>query len=343
MENTNGLETHGSITVLSENSLTHETTDVLFYEERRVWPLFPLILAKSAPMRGLETYLQRVTKYKKSEFLLLGETGTGKQLFAEAIHHLKRPGKPFIEVNCAGLPADLVENELFGHERGAYTNAFQKEVGKFKQADTGTLFLDEIGDMPITTQAKILKAIEQKKIISIGSKTPTPVDIQIIAATNTDIAKNVRMDKFRADLFYRLGVHISIPPLREHSEDISLLVCHFLKEYAEGKGVPFVSPDAWEKLLVYPWPGNIRELAHTCQKVVYAEKESVEIEDFIGSYQSFSTGICTLAEMVKGYYAEVLKATNGNVKKAAQVMNIKRPSLYPQLRKYRISLDEFRT
>ncbi len=203
--------------------------------------------------------------------LITGETGTGKELIAHAIHYRSRRAKaPLIAVNCGALPESLLESELFGHERGAFTGAVRQHPGKFEQADGGTLFLDEIGEMPMTTQVKLLRALEGS-ITRVGGEHPLKVDVRVICATNRDLWKEVQLRTLRADLYYRLNViQIRLPPLRERCDDIPLLVGHFLRRFAERhhRTLPVLAPAAMKQLLTYPWPGNVRELEHLIERTV---------------------------------------------------------------------------
>lgn len=345
----------------TESKLHTHHADILFYEEFRKSDSFPLILTRSPLMRDLETYLRRVCAYQKSEFLLLGETGVGKQLFARAVHEMKRSGKPFVEVNSAGIPSELVENELFGHKKGAFTDAHGEYHGKFLLANGGTLFLDEIGDMSTVAQAKILKAMEEKAFTPIGSTTSIRVDIQIVAATNCDVSRKIRDGKLREDLLYRLGVHVRIPPLRERADDIEPLVEHFLREYAEENRIPQISEDTWTALRAHPWPGNVRELMRACQTAVYSGKKVVGISDFfqlrdvslplvkVSSPRSEipsllieqSETLPTYEDVEKQYIIAILSRTKGNVSKAARIAKITRHTIHNYLKKYNLSHSSF--
>jgi transcriptional regulator with GAF, ATPase, and Fis domain len=215
--------------------------------------------------------------------LVTGETGTGKELIARAIHSCsKRREKPLIKVNCAALPAGLVESELFGHEKGAFTGAIARRVGRFELADGGTIFLDEIGDLPLEMQAKLLRVLQEGEIDRIGGKAPISVDVRVIAATNRDLAKAVREKAFREDLYYRLNVFpIQLPPLRERRGDIPLLAGYFASRIAAqlGKPIDGIAPSTIERLAAYRWPGNIRELENVIERaVILAKGPTLEIE-----------------------------------------------------------------
>ena len=220
--------------------------------------------------------------------LINGETGTGKELIARAIHSTSRSaGKPLIKINCAALPAGLVESELFGHEKGAFTGAIARRIGRFELADGGTLFLDEIGELPAEAQAKLLRVLQEREFDRVGGTTPIKVDVRVIAATNRDLLKAVREKTFREDLYYRLSVFpIQLPPLRERTEDIPLLVQYFLDKFATriGKRIDGVSRATMQRLIAYPWPGNVRELENVLERaVILATGPTLEIDpDVLG-------------------------------------------------------------
>jgi formate hydrogenlyase transcriptional activator len=214
-----------------------------------------------------------------STVLLVGETGTGKELIARAIHERsRRASSPFVAVNCAALPEALVESELFGHEKGAFTGALARKPGKFELADRGTLFLDEIGDLPPEAQAKLLRVLQEREVQRVGGTRPVPVNVRLIAATNQDLEECMRTGRFRQDLFYRLSVFpVRLPPLRERPEDIPPLVSHFVRRFAERqhKAVPHVSREAMEQLTAYDWPGNVRELQNIIERAVILSRGGV--------------------------------------------------------------------
>jgi two-component system NtrC family response regulator len=279
--------------------------------------------------------------------LITGETGTGKELVARAIHdHGQRGGKPFIAVNCAAIPGELLESELFGHVRGAFTGAVADRAGAFRQADRGTLFLDEIGDMDIAMQAKILRALQERIVTPVGGK-PVPVDVRIIAATHRDLAEAVRDGGFREDLYYRLHVvPIHLPPLRERIADIVPLAQHFLR----GAGDKELTADAATRLLRHPWPGNVRELRNAMERAAVLVRG-----DRIGGAQlgfldetatpaaadwpdeDLPSAVERLEEML---IRRALARSGGNRAEAARLLNIHRPLLYAKLRKYGIEPSE---
>jgi formate hydrogenlyase transcriptional activator len=247
-----------------------------------------------------------------SAVLLLGETGTGKALIARAIHDAgPRRNQRFVAVNCAAIPAGLLESELFGHERGAFTGAVTQTVGRVQSADRGTLFLDEIGDLPLELQPKLLRALQEQQIERLGSGgRPMPVDVRVIAATNQDLSEMVQRREFRADLYYRLNVFpIMVPPLRERTEDIRLLVAHFVRRFAErqGKVIDHVPDTVIEMLRGHAWPGNIRELQNAVERAVIATGSNVlEAPSFETRPNPSSSPARTLAQVEREHILATL-------------------------------------
>src|SRR5262249_15708981 len=230
--------------------------------------------------------LKQVEKVAPSEstVLILGETGTGKELIARALHRRsKRANRAFVRVNCAAIPQSLIASELFGHEKGAFTGALQRRIGRFEAADGGTLFLDEIGDLPMETQIALLRVLQEKEFERVGSNHPIKIDVRLIAATNRDLPAVVAAGTFRQDLFYRLNVvPIAIPPLRERAEDISLLVEYFVGRFAKGSGknIRHIGKHTMEQLKAYDWPGNIRELQNVVERaVILSETETFIVDE----------------------------------------------------------------
>jgi DNA-binding NtrC family response regulator len=232
---------------------------------------FPRIVGEHASIREVSQQIQRVAT-TDSTVLLLGESGTGKELFARAIHHLSaRREQPLVALNCAAIPEGLVENELFGHERGAFTGAGARKVGKLDLAHRGTLFLDEIGELPLAIQAKLLRVLEEKRFDRVGGTQPIEVDVRIVVATNRNLQKLIEEKLFREDLYFRIAaVPMTIPPLRERGKDVLLLANHFLEKFSREFAKPGLelSGEAGERLLHYPWPGNVRELQNTLERAV---------------------------------------------------------------------------
>ena len=251
---------------------------------------FEQIVGKSPK---LEAVLDQVVKVAPSDstVIVLGETGTGKELIARAIHNLSpRCGRPFVRLNCAAIPLDLLESELFGHERGAFTGAIAQRIGRFELADTGTLFLDEIGDLPMTLQPKLLRVLQEQEFERLGSSTSRRVDVRLVTATHRDLPELVRQNRFRLDLFYRLHVvPIHLPALRERREDIAPLVMHFLEIYSQrmGKRIGDVSPETMKAFKSYAWPGNIRELQNLVERAVINSSDGVLANPFLDDADEF--------------------------------------------------------
>src|SRR6188474_2511649 len=263
------------------------TENVLLREEWSKRYGFPRILGESEALKRAVGETQRVAQ-TEATVLLLGESGTGKELFARAVHHLSpRRDKPFVAINCAAIPETLIENELFGHERGAFTGAGDRRAGKFELAATGTVFLDEIGELPLAVQGKLLRAIEEKSIDRIGGKAPIAVDVRIVAATNKDLRTAADKGEFRSDLFFRLAVFpIDIPPLRERGDDIVLLARHFAAELGKelrGREAT-LSESSVQALRSHRWPGNVRELENTIERAcILADSAELQPKD-LGLY-----------------------------------------------------------
>ncbi len=245
--------------------------NLLLREEYSARYGFPRIVAEHRTMKEISQQVQRVAA-TDSTVLLLGESGTGKELFARAIHHLSpRRNHPFVALNCAAIPEGLVENELFGHERGAYTGAGARKIGKIELAHRGTIFLDEIADLPLAIQSKLLRVLEERRFERVGGIQPVEADVRILVATNKDLRAAVGEKTFREDLYFRIsGVPLMIPPLRERGEDVLLLAEHFLERYRREFRKPTLqfSEDARTRLATYPWPGNVRELQNTVERAV---------------------------------------------------------------------------
>ena len=238
----------------------------------------PRIIGASTAMQNVLAMV-RVVAPTDATVLINGETGTGKELIAEAIHKCSdRSNGPFVKVNCAAIPAGLLESELFGHERGAYTGAVARGIGRFERANRGTLFLDEIGDLPLESQPKLLRVIQEKKFERLGGTATIHTDVRVICATHRNLANMINEGKFRADLFYRLGVFpIELPPLRDRSEDIRKLVAHFVGFYGRqiGKRIEHIGDETMAALLSYPWPGNVRELQNLIERAVILARDGV--------------------------------------------------------------------
>jgi transcriptional regulator with GAF, ATPase, and Fis domain len=259
---------------LKNEKISHELVEIL-QGEAAGRSTYGDIVGRGPAMQAVFELLSRVS-FSDSTVLVLGETGTGKELVARAIHHSSpRKEKLMVKVNCAALPANLIESELFGHEKGSFTGATDRRIGKFELANNGTLFLDEIGEMPADLQVKLLRALQEKEIERIGGKGPIKVNVRIIAATNRNLQHEVDEGRFRRDLYYRLNVFpIHLPPLRGRREDIPALVMNFVEKFSKnaGKRIGHVSGKAMKELMAYDWPGNVRELEHLIERSVLLAK-----------------------------------------------------------------------
>lgn len=320
-------------------------------EVRKQWNMSDII-GKSLPMRAIFDLIDRVAP-STSNVLITGESGTGKEVVAKAIHQRSpRAGKPFIAVNCTAIPDTLLESELFGHVRGSFTGAVGDKKGLFAEAEGGTLFLDEIGDMDMSLQAKILRALQERMIRPVGSNESKPVDVRVIAATHKDLKKAIGNGSFREDLYYRLAViPIAMPPLRHRVEDIPLLAGHFLNKYSilNGGRVTGFSHEALQKLMGLGWPGNVRELENLVERLVVLSRHPViQSEDIpTGEEKNFetffgqSTGdLPSLEELEKRYISLVLEKTGSKKEKAAQILGINRRTLYRKEREYGFVTEE---
>jgi DNA-binding NtrC family response regulator len=306
---------------------------------------FNQILGKSKPMQAVFELIRRITP-SPSSVLITGESGTGKELVARAIHYNSpRAQGPFIPVNCAAIPENLLESEMFGHMKGSFTDAKSDRKGLFEEAQGGTLFLDEISELPISLQAKLLRVLQEKEIRRVGGTRSIPVDARVIAATNLDLAGEVKAKRFREDLYYRMNViEVHMPALRERTEDIPLLALHFVKKYAEPmkKSVAGLTEGALALLMDYNWPGNVRELENVIERgVTLTRAEKIGSEDLPQAVRGDSGDrhmieeaaekTRTLAEVERAYILRVMEKTAGNKYQAAQVLGIDRKTLYRKL------------
>jgi len=304
-------------------------------------PSPPRIIGKSPSMVEVYKTIARVAT-TEATVLLRGESGTGKELIARTIHeNSPRARGPFVAVNCAAIPENLLESELFGHVRGAFTGATASSPGILPGAAGGTVLLDEIGDMPVQLQPKVLRAIELREVKPVGRAEPLTVDVRILAATNQDLLQLVKEGSFREDLYYRINVvTIHLPPLRERPEDIPALVEHFARVYAErnGKPMPAIPPETMRLLGSYPWPGNVRELEHALERAIALSKGPVLLpEDLpLETRQPAESALLSLEELERHHLVRVLRATRGNRQQAAAVLGIDRKTLYRKLLRYGI-------
>lgn len=324
-------------------------------------PFYPEvdIISQADNIKALFALMKNVAK-SKSSILIQGESGTGKELFARYIYrHSTRKNRPFVAINCAAIPHHLLESEMFGYEKGAFTGAVQRKPGRFELADGGTLLLDEIGEMDIQLQAKLLRVLQESEVDRLGGREPISVDVRIIATTNADLKEGIAAKKFREDLFYRLNViPIHIPPLRERVGDVVLLSDFFLKKYSQinGKKKPGISPDALRILEAYHWPGNVRELEHVIERSVLICDEEIILPEHLYldgpikslpeetraageatpdlEVKSLSQVPITLKEMEKSMIFDALDRVNGNRTKASQILGISVRTMRNKLQEY---------
>jgi two-component system nitrogen regulation response regulator NtrX len=303
------------------------------------------IIGDSVPMKALRQQLTLMAP-TDGRVLIFGESGTGKELVAHAIHLMSlRAAEPFVEVNCAAIPEELIESELFGHTKGSFTSAHEDKTGKFQKADGGTLFLDEVGDMSLRTQAKVLRALEEQRFEPVGAHQSVQVDVRVVAATNKNLDEEIERGNFREDLFYRLNViPFFVPPLRDRREDIPLLADHFLREFttAYGRKPKELTPEAYRLLSEYHWPGNVRELKNLIERIVILNpqvrvdarhiplntlrRQSDRPLDRFGSLQE----VREAAE--REYILKKLEEAKGNVTRTAELLGLERSNLYRKMK-----------
>ena len=307
------------------------------------------IVGESHPMRQVRELMSRVAASDAS-VLITGESGTGKELVARELHDRSDRAKgPFVAINCAAVPASLLESELFGHVRGAFTDARTSRAGLFVEADGGTLFLDEVGELPLEMQPKLLRALQERKVRPVGGSSEVPFDARIVASTNRDLMKAVTESRFRHDLYYRLNVvKIGVPPLRERGRDILLLAQHFVQRYAEatGKEIQGIAASAAARLLTYSWPGNVRELENCIERAVTLTMfDHIVLEDLPETLLTQGgdgpvrtpdhvSELVPLAEVERKYIRRVLALVDGNKSRAAEILGLDRRTLYRKLKRY---------
>ena len=309
---------------------------------------YPNIIGESDAMKGIFRMIDRLSQ-SDSTVLILGESGTGKELIASTIHYQgKRKDAPFVIVNCGALPENLIESELFGYEKGAFTGATRRKPGRFELAHGGTIFLDEVGELPPSVQVKLLRVLQDGTFERLGGTETIKVDVRVIAATNRDLEREVREGNFREDLYYRLAViPLTLPPLRERREDIPLLIEHFLQRYNSrlGKQIRF-SKEAVEALMEYPFPGNVRELENIVERMVtLCESDRVKKEDLPPHVlkkgrekESSAQPLTKVAqEAEREYIIRVLRQTGGNRSRTAEILGISRKTLWEKMRQYGIN------
>jgi DNA-binding NtrC family response regulator len=329
------------------------TENLLLREEWSKRYGFPRIIGESEAIKRAVAETQRVAQ-TDATVLLLGESGTGKELFARAVHHLSnRRDKPFVAINCAAIPETLIENELFGHERGAFTGASERRLGKFELASSGTVFLDEIGELPLPAQGKLLRVIEERSVDRIGGKAPIPVDVRVVAATNKDLRAAVDGGEFRGDLFFRLAVFpIDIPPLRDRGDDVVLLARHFAAQLGKelrGREAA-LSEKSIKALRAHRWPGNVRELENSIERACiladgasleprdlgFANEQSTDPKavgfDISGTLGEATERAVTMVERQK--IADALAANDDNKSRAAESLGVSYKTLLTKIKEY---------
>jgi len=310
---------------------------------------FANIIAKSKKMLLVLDQVTRIAA-TESNVAIYGASGTGKELIAKAIHiSSQRKDFPFLAINCAAIPESLLESELFGYTKGAFTGAVKNSKGLFSRADKGTIFLDEIGDMPLSIQSKLLRVLQERTFVPLGSGGTVSVDVRIVVATNKDLKEEVKKGNFREDLFYRVHViPVKLPLLKERKEDIPPLVEHFIKKYNDlvKKKVKYVTPAAMQKLMLHDWPGNVRELENTIEYASAMANGDTLTDDLILKTENGQDEVLTLqkarARFEKKYLQNLLEITNGNVSRAAELAGKYRADLYNLMKKHAITPQDFK-
>jgi DNA-binding NtrC family response regulator len=332
---------------IRENAQLRKELDVL-REEVNLKYDFSNIIGGSPGIKKVFKLIEKASQ-TNINVSITGETGTGKELVAKAIHYNSRfRNKPLVSINIAAIPAELLESELFGHEKGAFTGAASKRIGKFEEADGGTIFLDEIGEMDINLQAKLLRVLQEKEVTRLGSNRPLKFNARVLVATHRDLKEEVRLGKFREDLYYRLlGLPIELPPLRERAGDIMMLAKHFLNEFIKDNGFSAIriSPEAQQRILSYPWPGNVRELKAVMElAAVLSDNGVLEEKDL--NFNSVSDEIDTLVSeglSLKEYNRRLiehfLRKNDNNVVEVARKLEIGKSTLYRMLKNNEIKIN----
>ncbi len=341
------------VSVVAKNAIEHRRLALEVGRLRETAEPYRII-GESVPMKALRQQLALMAG-TNGRVLIYGESGTGKELVAHAIHALSpRAAEPFVEVNCAAIPEELIESELFGHRKGAFTGATEDKIGKFQRADGGTLFLDEVGDMSLKTQAKVLRVLDEQRFEPVGANESVQVDVRVIAATNKNLEEEIERGNFREDLFYRLNViPFYVPPLRDRREDIPLLADYFLKEFttAYGRKPKELTPEAYRVLQEYSWPGNVRELKNLMERIVIMHPQTriearhiplpptrrAPVERRLEQFASLEE-VRRAAE--REYILKKLEETGGNVSRAAELLGLERSHLYRKMRSLGIEIGE---
>jgi transcriptional regulator with GAF, ATPase, and Fis domain len=339
-------ELHQAFTQIKELKDQLEAENIYLREEMDVRYSHEDIVGKSAAVKSVLSRAEQVAR-TDSTVLISGETGTGKELLARAIHNLSsRKRRAMVKVNCAALPPTLVESELFGREKGAYTGASSRQLGRFEMANGATIFLDEISELPLGLQTKLLRVLQEGQFERLGSPVTIKVDVRVIAATNQDIREAVHQGRFREDLFYRLNVFpISMPPLRDRLEDIPLLVWAFVNEFAEamGKSIERIPRRAMDSLMRHPWPGNVRELRNVIERAVILSKGSSLNVELPRTMSVLTSKGMSLQQVERSHIVDVLNKTGWRVsgkKGAAEVLGLKPTTLESRMKKLGIKREK---
>ncbi|HTX54997.1 MAG TPA: sigma-54 dependent transcriptional regulator [Candidatus Baltobacteraceae bacterium] len=334
---------------LDERRLRHEVSALR--QELHTRYRFENLIGKSRAMQEVFTLIEQVAG-SRSTVMVYGKSGTGKELVAKSVHYNSpRSGKAFVAVNCAAIPAELLESELFGHEKGSFTGAIATKVGKFELATAGSLFLDEVGSMRLDLQAKILRALQEREIERVGGTRIIKIDVRVIAATNRDLKKAVEDGTFREDLYYRLNVvPITLPDLKDRIEDIPLLANHFVQKFGpeSNPNIREISKEAMAVLMGYAWPGNVRELENVIERAVTLGKgPAIQPVDLPSHLTGGSNPVdralakeATLEDLEREYIAVILRRTKGHQIRAASILGIDRRTLYRKIRRYKLKLGE---
>jgi two-component system, NtrC family, nitrogen regulation response regulator NtrX len=315
------------------------------------------IIGDSTVMKELLRDIEKVAR-TKARILITGESGSGKEMVARAVHYLSpRASNPFVKVNCAAIPAELIESELFGHEKGAFTGAVKSRKGRFEMADNGTLLLDEIGDMALPTQSKVLRVLQTGEITPVGGENVRKTDVRVLAATNKDLKEEIAAGRFREDLYFRLNVvPLRAPPLREHADDIPLMIQTFLAHFATEHGIPpkDLTPEAADYLRAYRWPGNVRELKNVIERLLIMGHDPIEIGDLpeylvpqrplsqLGpGVPPGSVGLREFKDLMEKSYIEMtLRANDWNVSRTAEQLGVERTNLHKKIKQFGLERED---
>ena len=341
------------VTVVVKNALRHRRLELENLQLKHAEGSRYRILGESVPMKALRQQLTLMAG-TNGRVLVYGESGAGKELVARALHAMgPRAAQPFVEVNCAAIPEDLIESELFGHRKGSFSGAHEDKIGKFEKADGGTLFLDEVGDMSLKTQAKVMRVLDEQRFEPLGAPGSRQVDVRVIAATNKNLQEEIERGNFREDLFYRLNViPFQVPPLRERVEDIPLLADYFLNGFttAYGRKPKELTPEAYRLLQEYHWPGNVRELRNLMERIVIMSPQiridvrHVPLPRARRPAERAAEGYGSLQEVraaaERDYILKKLDETGGNVTRAAEVLGLERSNLYRKMKTLGITPKE---